>query len=680
VPHDWKVDSVITPIIDVEGNAEGVYQIKMTPQPQVNAHFPFSGQISRQGNFQFPDQMSASILRPFQLENLSRVPRKIVVRAGDTFESLSKAFFGNTRYAEDIALYNGLMNAEHRKLRPGSILYMPRITPDRIKKDLAMPYYQFANKIVGRLNPQAGIPLPKVHHPNFFAQFVKLLAVAIVVAVAPYLAGTTLGLAGVQMFAASAVIAGIGDAAIQGVAIKLGVQEKFSVAEVIETGVSAGMVSASTAKGVEALKLSSELALQAQALNVVKIAGVQIATQLTEMAVGARDKFDAAAIGEQVAATLIALQVGDQLKSAGIDDKTGGGRVALRAANTATNAAVSGLTGRPVNLQQLASQTINGALSGEMEHYSTEQINSHSAVMNMDFEKLDIPKPGLHIPQPAYGEVSYQMGVLNQARMERERLAANTSAREAARQREMQLNEAVANMPIPSPGIPGVPTQQASDLPPSMKYDDGFGLVMRMVLPLFGNSLVGSEMASLMELRSQARVVQYGNKDEKIDALKELGKEAAIQAGVAVGVGAVGMFGRRVLRIGGIFGSVGNIEADGVLSKVGGEIDEILFDANSLKRTHNISGRASSRNVTDIADNMRNNGYSGPPIDVVKDEHGTMYIIDGHHRAAAARMTGTQVKVNVVTDISNHPSSYTTVDEVIKDSFMVGEDRLRIRR
>ncbi len=136
--------------------------------------------------------------------------------------------------------------------------------------------------------------------------------------------------------------------------------------------------------------------------------------------------------------------------------------------------------------------------------------------------------------------VSYQMGVLNQGRMERERLAANTSAREAARQREMQLNEAVAHMPIPSPGIPGVPTQQAYDLPPSIKYDDGFGLVMRMVLPLFGNSLVGSEMASLMELRSQARVVQYGNKDEKIDALKELGKEAAIQAGVAVGLGCRG--------------------------------------------------------------------------------------------------------------------------------------------
>ncbi len=50
-----------------------------------------------------------------------------------------------------------------------------------------------------------------------------------------------------------------------------------------------------------------------------------------------------------------------------------------------------------------------------------------------------------------------------------------------------------------------------------------------------------------------------------------------------------------------------------------------------------------------------------------------MYIIDGHHRAAAARMTGTQVKVNVVTDISNHPSSYTTVDEVINDSFMVAQ-------
>ncbi len=74
-----------SPIIDVDGNAEGVYQIQMTPQPAVNAHLPFSGQITQQGNFQFPEQMNASILRAFQLENLSRVPRKIVVRTGDTF-------------------------------------------------------------------------------------------------------------------------------------------------------------------------------------------------------------------------------------------------------------------------------------------------------------------------------------------------------------------------------------------------------------------------------------------------------------------------------------------------------------------------------------------------------------------------------------------------------------------
>jgi len=54
-----------------------------------------------------------------------------------------------------------------------------------------------------------------------------------------------------------------------------------------------------------------------------------------------------------------------------------------------------------------------------------------------------------------------------------------------------------------------------------------------------------------------------------------------------------------------------------------------------------------------------------------------MYIIDGHHRAAAARLTGTQVKVNVVTDIVIHPSSYMSIEEVSNDSLFVGRDNLR---
>ena len=121
----------------------------------------------------------------------------------------------------------------------------------------------------------------------------------------------------------------------------------------------------------------------------------------------------------------------------------------------------------------------------------------------------------------------------------------------------------------------------------------------------------------------------------------------------------------------GVFGSKG---------RIGAERGEVLLEANSLKRTHNLSGKSSSRNVADIANDMRTNGYSGPPIDVVKDKIGNMYIIDGHHRAAAARITSTQVKVNIVTDIVNHPSSYESIEEVINDALLIGRDKLRLMK
>ena len=102
-----------------------------------------------------------------------------------------------------------------------------------------------------------------------------------------------------------------------------------------------------------------------------------------------------------------------------------------------------------------------------------------------------------------------------------------------------------------------------------------------------------------------------------------------------------------------------------------------LMDASLLRRSHSISGRASSRIVNDISNEMKGGNYEGPPIDVVQDENGQMYIVDGHHRAAAARVTGTKVEVNIVHDIENHPSSYESIEEIINDSFSVGRDKLR---
>ncbi|ADI08421.1 Rhs protein [Streptomyces bingchenggensis BCW-1] len=62
-------------------------------------------------------------------------------------------------------------------------------------------------------------------------------------------------------------------------------------------------------------------------------------------------------------------------------------------------------------------------------------------------------------------------------------------------------------------------------------------------------------------------------------------------------------------------------------------------DPHALKPTHEISGNSSTKRVKKMMDDMRNGTFDWEqsPISVVKDDDGTMYVVDGHHRLAAAR-------------------------------------------
>ena len=106
------------------------------------------------------------------------------------------------------------------------------------------------------------------------------------------------------------------------------------------------------------------------------------------------------------------------------------------------------------------------------------------------------------------------------------------------------------------------------------------------------------------------------------------------------------------------------------------------MDPNTLTRTHTIEGKNSTRRVENIADDMRTNGYnSSEPIDVVVHED-NIYIVDGHHRAAAARRTGTPVDINIIPhdQLPNHHSSYNSIDDVVNSANSVtGADRLTPR-
>jgi RHS repeat-associated protein len=99
-------------------------------------------------------------------------------------------------------------------------------------------------------------------------------------------------------------------------------------------------------------------------------------------------------------------------------------------------------------------------------------------------------------------------------------------------------------------------------------------------------------------------------------------------------------------------------------------------DPNSLKRTHVIEGKASTKQVEAIASKMQKNGYDDDwPIDVV-EHNGSRYIVDGHHRASAARRTHTKVTIVLIKDLAGHHGAFNALDEVMESADSVGHDRL----
>ena len=77
---------------------------------------------------------------------------------------------------------------------------------------------------------------------------------------------------------------------------------------------------------------------------------------------------------------------------------------------------------------------------------------------------------------------------------------------------------------------------------------------------------------------------------------------------------------------------------------------------------------------------MREKSYQGEPMEVAKDDEGQMYILDGHHRAAAARMTNTPVKTTVIDNIADAHTTLNTMDEVKESpAAVIYPDRIRIR-
>lgn len=100
--------------------------------------------------------------------------------------------------------------------------------------------------------------------------------------------------------------------------------------------------------------------------------------------------------------------------------------------------------------------------------------------------------------------------------------------------------------------------------------------------------------------------------------------------------------------------------------------------SSSFIRTHSIRGKASSRNVKNIVKSMKNTGWVGPPIDVIligKDK----YILNGHHRVAAAKIAKTDVPYNLISEQDLGNFGYSSTSEVVKSASETRTDKIRIR-
>ncbi len=78
-------------------------------------------------------------------------------------------------------------------------------------------------------------------------------------------------------------------------------------------------------------------------------------------------------------------------------------------------------------------------------------------------------------------------------------------------------------------------------------------------------------------------------------------------------------------------------------------VDDLVGSAKpwDLQRTETLVGRGSQAKVDDIAASMRENGWVGDPIEVFQ-ANGQNYIVNGHHRVAAARQAGIDVQYRVI--------------------------------
>jgi hypothetical protein len=317
---------------------------------------------------------------------------------------------------------------------------------------------------------------------------------------------------------------------------------------------------------------------------------MKIATQLSEMTLGVREKFDPAAIGMQVVSTLAAVQIADKISNVGLSVPAG--KVAIIASNLVVNSTIAAATHTPVNVQQAAMQAISGMVADEARSYVQNRTETTSFVN--DYEKpelVNIAKPTLVVPKPAYGEVSYAMGVLNQARMANEHASSKHNGSTSYAMSE--LNQAKMNQS--QRAIDSASRKRSTPLSlqqPSSQVDASTSLMMAAnnasgepysayasATPLAKASMVGVGLFAATQVVPAAVLTAAATVGNAVASATILGSAAeagmllsmadAASLQVVAGVGGLEVVGGGVVASLGLFGKASAVESTSIVQGIG---------------------------------------------------------------------------------------------------------------
>ncbi len=231
------------------------------------------------------------ILDPLKLQyslSPTPTPKKIMAKAGDTFEKLALAIWQNASYATLLAEYNNWPVNE--PLDTDKVIKVPQFVALYKDKLGSEEFNEFMAKFIGALEPHVKWKQPPKHHHGFLSMVVETIVLVAAAVIAPHLVGALLpALAGTftgDMLAsvAGALIDTVGQEAAKGI----GLMKHINWADVVTAAVTGGM----------GTKLSVlDKALGKGIANTIVTRGIESTViQLDDLALGLSKQFDFRAV------------------------------------------------------------------------------------------------------------------------------------------------------------------------------------------------------------------------------------------------------------------------------------------------------------------------------------------------------------------------------------------------